>query len=374
MSTPRLPFGFQLLYALDYLALRREVAMAAAQRLDRVLIVEDDEALGLVLQRIIRQAELGEAQVLNDARMALPIFREYKPDLVVMDIQMPHIDGIAAMQQIRSRITNEDFTPFLLITGDATADTRQRALEAGASDFLTKPFENPEVVLRIRNLLAMRRMQRDLQNALDASAAALLRAERDLVRRLTLVAKYRAPEASSDPEQVGTLAAHIARAMGLPDAEVERIGLAAPLHDIGMIGVPEDIVTRDGSVSLEELDMIRAHTALGARILGNSESTILQTAEEIALYHHESWDGAGYTPGLSENAIPVAARIVAVADTFCAMTGRRPYQDSHTVDSAVKWIENQAGSRFDRDVVQAFLRVCAMNDLPILNSRMHPPQ
>jgi putative two-component system response regulator len=256
-----------------------------------------------------------------------------------------------------------------MVTGDVGADTKQRALSAGASDFLTKPFDVAEVVLRLQNLLALRHTQRDLRAALDRSGEQLQRAYMEMVERLTMASKYRDPQGSSDPAQVGELAGHIAHALGLSDAEVERIRLAAALHDVGMIGIPEDILRKEGSLSLEELDQIRAHTSIGARILTNSESPLLQLAEEIALYHHEAWDGSGYTPGLGGESIPLAARIVAVADTFYAMTGKRPYQNAHTLEEAVAWIETQAGSRFDPQVVMAFKRVCATNGLPLLRPR-----
>ncbi len=344
--------------------------MKAHHAPDRVLIVEDDESVAVLLERIIRRhSDRIETRIIGDARMALPVFREYAPDLVIMDVQLPHLDGISAMQQIRSRTVREDFLPFLLITGDVTAETRQRALDAGAADFLTKPFDGAEVILRVRNLLALRSTQRDLKDALQRSEDQLERLQEDMVARLTLAVKLGTPESGADAEQVGELSAHIARALGLPDVDAARIKLAAPLHDIGMFGVSETILANTGSLSLEELDAMRGHTALGARILMNSDLPLMQLAEEIALYHHEAWDGSGYTPGLAGESIPIAARIVAVADTYCSMIGRRAYQNSHSPETAIMWIESQSGTRFDPGVVEAFKRVCGMDDLPLLPQR-----
>ncbi|HUF49423.1 MAG TPA: HD domain-containing phosphohydrolase [Longimicrobiales bacterium] len=335
----------------------------------RILILEDEEPLIALLERILRAAGYAEVRSLTDPRQALPVLRAWQPDLILTDLHMPHMDGIAVMQQLLTRNPSEEFLPVIMITGDDTAEAKQRALAAGASDFLSKPFEASDVVVRIRNLLALRRTQRELREAIERSDQEVQRARVDAVTRLGLIASYRAAADGSHPTRVGDLSAHIARALVLPDAEVERIRLAAPLHDVGMVAIPESIVNKAGSLSLDELDLIKTHTSLGARMLANSESPIMQLAEEIALYHHEAWDGSGYTPGLSGAAIPLAARIVAVADTFYAMVGKRPYQEPFSVDAAVAWIEGQAGRRFDPEVVQAFKRVCSTHDLPLLDDR-----
>jgi putative two-component system response regulator len=333
---------------------------------ERILVVEDDEEVSALLQRVLQAAGFTQLRIESDPRQVLPSYRDWHPDLLLLDLRMPHLDGVEVMQQVRARSGNTAFLPVLMLTGDLDSEARMRALTAGASDFLTKPFDPAELVLRIRNLLALRRTQRELQEAARRGEEAAAAARVEVVRRLALATALRRHGDDSDPVRVGELAGHIASAMHLPDEEVQAIRLAAPLHDIGMIGVPDELVNREGSLALEELDQIKMHTSIGARILSNSESPLLQLAEEIALYHHEAWDGSGYTPGLSGESIPLAARIVAVADTFFAMTGVRPYQTPHSVDDAVAWIEAQAGRRFDPDVVAAFKRACAMDDLPLL--------
>ena len=337
--------------------------------LDRLLIVEDDEQLSRLLERILQNAGHTQIRLLADPRHALPVYREWQPSVVLMDVQMPHMDGITVMQQLRSRFSADELAPVLLITGDVSPETRERALAAGASDFLTKPFDQVEVALRVRNLLELRRVQNELKKALLRSLAQLQRVEAEIVGRLTIAARYSDPLSQADPMQVGELAAAIAQQLALPAEDVERIRIATPLHDIGMIGVRQELLHKRESLSLEELDEIRAHTTIGARILGNSELPLLRLAEEIALYHHEAWDGSGYTPGLAGESIPLAARIAAVADTFYAMTEHRPYQDALSTDAALEWIQSQAGRRFDPAVVQAFLRVASMHNLPLLPYR-----
>jgi putative two-component system response regulator len=333
---------------------------------ERILVVEDDEAVSGLLERVLQGAGYAHVRLVSDPRHALPSYRDWQPDLLLMDLRMPHLDGIEVMQQVRARTAGSAFLPVMMVTGDVAAEARQRALAAGASDFMTKPFDAAELVLRIRNLLALRRTQCELADAAQRSEQLLERTRVEMVKRLALAAGLHRHDDASDPVRVGELAGHIARALRLPAEYAERIRLAAPLHDIGMIAIPDQLLGRAGSLTLEELDLIKTHTSVGARILSNSESPLLQLAEEIALYHHEAWDGSGYTPGLGGESIPVAARIVAVADTFFAMTSERPYQTPHSVEDAVAWIEAQAGRRFDPDVVEAFKRVCAMDDLPLL--------
>ncbi|MEX1181678.1 MAG: HD domain-containing phosphohydrolase [Gemmatimonadota bacterium] len=335
---------------------------------ERILIVEDEEAVLRLLERVLGGAGYTELRSVSDARHVLPTFREWQPDLVVMDIGLAHMDGIAVMQQLRSRLAPDEFLPILLVTGDVAPETKQRALAAGASDFLQKPFEFHEVLVRIRHMLELRGVQRELREGRERAERQVQRSELEMVRRLTAAARFRNPE-GSDPALVGELSGRIARSMSLADKDVDEIRLTAPLHDVGMIGISDELLSKQGSLSLEELDQIRAHTSIGARILANSDSRLLQLAEEIALYHHECWDGSGYTPGLSGPSIPIAARIVAVAETFCAMTSDRPYRSARSVEDAVSWIESQSGLRYDPDVVGAFMRVVAMEGLPLLQAQ-----
>jgi putative two-component system response regulator len=186
----------------------------------------------------------------------------------------------------------------------------------------------------------------------------------EMAERLARVAESRDMDASL-PTQFGMLSAGIAEELGMSDEQVDLIRYAAPLHDIGMVGMPEILVKPD-SLSLEELDLLKTHTSIGSRVFSGSRSPILRMAEEIALYHHENWDGTGYTPGLSGDSIPLAARIVAVVDTFFAMTRDRPYQEARTVDAALTWIHEQSGRKFDPAVVKAFQQVYPRVSLPLL--------
>jgi putative two-component system response regulator len=332
----------------------------------RILILDDDAQIIRLLERILRGAGYTHVHAADDPRHALPLFREHQPDLLMLDLHMPYLDGLAVLRQIQPRIEAHEFLPIIFLTGDESAAAKQSALEAGASDFLTKPFDAAEVVLRIRNLLQLRRTHAELHGIVQNTKARLKRAYIEMAERLALLAEYRDSIDGSPPARVGILAAQIAEEMGLPDRDVSLLRHAAPLHDVGMIGLPQ-ILANEGLLTLEELDALKSHTSIGAQILAGSDSPILRMAEEIALYHHENWDGTGYTPGLRGESIPLVARIVAVADTFDAMTRQKPYQAALVPADAAAWIEHQAGRKFDPEVVAAFLRVRSASDLPLLD-------
>jgi putative two-component system response regulator len=332
----------------------------------RILVIDDDENVVWFVERVLRQAGYLEIRSTTDARRVLPLFREFAPDLIVTDLRMPFLDGVNIMRQLKPRTTPGEFLPIIFLTGDPSPEARQQALAAGATDFLQKPFDSIELVLRIRNLLDLRADFVAMREQVERSREQLRDAHVEMAERLALIAEFRDSADGTLPTRVGMLAAQIAEEMGLPDDEVELVRYAAPLHDIGMITIPE-ILVNTGTLSLEELDLLKTHTSVGSRILSQSASPILRMAEEISLYHHENWDGTGYTPGLGGESIPLAARIVAVADTFHAMLQEKSYQAAHSVEEAVAWIESQAGRKFDPAVVQAFQRVQATTGLPLLD-------
>jgi putative two-component system response regulator len=335
---------------------------------ERILIIDDDESVLSLLEKILQRAGYANVRTATDARLALPLFREFEPDLILVDLRLPFLDGVNVMQQLRQRTAPGSFLPVVLLTGDTTPQAREQALSAGANDFLLKPFDSNDVLLRIRNLLQLRRQYREVHEQVERHQRELQDAQIEMAERLARVAEYRESMDGSLPVQIGTLSAAIADALGMSEDQVDLIRYAAPLHDIGMIGMPE-ILVKPGSLSLEELDLLKTHTSLGSQVFSGSSSPILHMAEEIALYHHENWDGTGYTPGLSGESIPLPARIVAVVDTFFAMMHDRPYQSARPVDEVISWIEEQAGRKFDPEVVRAFVEVYPRVSLPLLSER-----
>jgi putative two-component system response regulator len=328
-----------------------------------ILIIDDQPANVALLEGILEEEDFNSHRSVIDPREALPAFLDYLPDLILLDLQMPFMDGFDVMKQLRGCISPNDFLPILVLTADIAPEAKRRALSEGALDFLTKPFDAMEVVLRIRNLLQTRSLHLQLQgqnHLLDQKVrertAELEATQVEILERLALAAEYRDDDTGQHTQRVGETAARIAEALGWAVQDVELIRRAAPLHDVGKIAISDSILLKPGPLTSEELERMKMHTQLGAKILSGGRFPLLQLAEQIALTHHERWDGSGYM-GLSQENIPIAGRIVAVADVFDALISERPYKKPWPLHEAIQEIRNQSERQFDPRVVQAFLKV-----------------
>ncbi|HEY8584429.1 MAG TPA: HD domain-containing phosphohydrolase [Capillimicrobium sp.] len=329
-----------------------------------MLVVDDEPANVLALRALLTSWKLRDVQTTTDPREALALCETSPPDLVMLDLQMPRMDGFAVLEQLRSRLRGPIALPVIVLTADMSIETRRRALAAGARDFVTKPFDPEEVRLRVCNLLEMRALQ--LQHAASEAAlearvrrrtAELEGAQMEMLQRLALAAEFRDDSTGEHTQRVGRTSRLIAEALGLPREEVERIGLSAPLHDVGKIAVSDTILLKRGALTAGERRTMQRHTVIGGRMLRGSGSQLLQTAERVALTHHERWDGTGYPHGVAGPDIPVPGRIVAVADVFDALTHERPYKAPWPVEQAVEEIASERGRRFEPRVVDAFLEL-----------------
>lgn len=331
----------------------------------RIMIVDDDAANVRVMELTLQREGYRYIRGITDPRQVLPIFGEFKPDLLVLDLTMPHFDGFDVMRQLRPRIQGT-FFPILAMSENLTPELKLSALEGGAKEVLPKPVDPVEGTLRIRNLLETRILQAqllDLNGALQEKVAArtqeLERAQVEILERLAQAAEFRDDDTGHHPVRVGKLSGRIAQILGLPELQCRMLERAAPLHDVGKVGIPDAILLKPGRLTTEEFEIIKTHTTIGSRILSGSDFPLLQMAEEIALTHHEHWDGTGYSPGLGGEDIPLVGRIVAVADVFDALTSDRPPRKAWTVERAIEEIQVQSGHKFDPRVVEAFLRVMA---------------
>jgi putative two-component system response regulator len=275
---------------------------------------------------------------------------------------MPHVDGLEVMQQL-SDIAEATYLPILILSADVTPEARRDALSRGAKDFLNKPFQPDEILLRIKTLLETRLLYLQIQSqnhVLEAKVRertrALEEAQMEIVERLAVAAEFRDDNTGQHTQRVGQMSALLAKQLGMADAQVSLVRRAAPLHDVGKIGVPDKILLKLGTLTEEEFAIVKTHTVIGARILSGGKFPLLRLAEEIAFSHHERWDGSGYA-GLSGTDIPLAGRIVAVADVFDALTQQRPYKPAWSIGEAIAEIERQRGQQFDPGVVDAFLRI-----------------
>jgi putative two-component system response regulator len=329
----------------------------------RILIVDDEEANVRLLERALAHAGYGNIASTTQAREVARLVAECEPDLILLDLLMPHMDGFEVMQLLESLSTRDSYLPILVLTADTSTQTRRRALASGAKDFLTKPLDLDEVLLRIRNMLEIRLLHEELrvqneslEERVEIRTHELQESQIETFERLALAAEFRDDDTGQHTRRVGRTAFLIARTMGVASGVLEPIERAAALHDVGKIGVPDAIFLAPRKLSSEEFEVVKTHTTIGARILSGSRSALLKLAEEIAFAHHERWDGHGYA-GLAGEEIPLSGRITTVADVFDALTHDRPYKRAWPVDAAVAEITRGRGRQFDPGVVDAFLGI-----------------
>ena len=332
----------------------------------RILIVDDDPGSVDVLQRILQRGGFTRIEFTHDPCEAVPMYVRLRPDLVLLDLHMPNMEGLTVLDQL-NEVAEASYLPILMLTGDFSQDARREALSRGAKDFVNKPFHYEEVLLRIRTLLETRFLYLQIQSQnqlLEEKVRQRTRdleaAQKEIIERLARAAEFRDDNTGQHTERVGQMAALLAKEIALPDADVALIRRAAPLHDVGKIGIPDPILLKLGKLTEDEFAVVKTHTRIGQRILGGSRFALMQLAEQIALTHHERWDGSGYE-GLSGDAIPLAGRIVAIADVFDALTQKRPYKPAWPVDDAIAEMVRQRGRQFDPDLIDAFLRITARN-------------
>lgn len=337
-----------------------------AERNARILVVDDDLSNLHVLTRTLQRAGFVNVHGVWESEMIVPTVRDFQPDVVLLDLHMPGVDGLEVLMDLKAVQGRRNYLPVLVLTGDGSREVRDAALAAGARDFLTKPYEPGEVILRVRNLIETRLLHVELQrqnNALserfESRTQELEAAKLEILERLARAADFRDESSYGHTTRVGELAARIAAQMGMSASEVEQIRIAARLHDIGKIGLSDSILMKPGPLAPAEFLAQEKHTLMGANILAGSRFPVLRLAEEIALTHHESWDGTGYPRGLCEEEIPLSGRIVAVADVFDALTHARAYKAPWRLDDAVDEIKHQRGKKFDPAVVDAFLKIAA---------------
>lgn len=330
---------------------------------ERILIVDDERTNVLVLERLLEQAGYGDQRSTTVASDAATLFREFRPDLVLLDLHMPELDGFALLEQLASLVPAGTYLPFIVLTADNTPEAKHRALSSGAYDFLTKPFDHVEVVLRIRTHLEARSLHLQLASHAELLERRVRQRTKDLeearletLECLARVAELRDDETGRHTVRVGEMSAILAEAVGLEADECELIRRAAPLHDTGKIGIPDAVLLKPGKLTGDEFEIVKSHTTLGVDILAVARSPVLCLAREIVLTHHERWDGSGYPAGLSGEQIPISGRIVGLADVFDALTHERPYKPAWPIDMAVAEIRSQSGRQFDPAVVEAMLR------------------
>ena len=326
----------------------------------KILIVDDEEGNLRVLERLLKKIGYREVLTANSGEKGVELYRREQPDLVLLDLKMPEFSGFDVMKALRQEMT-EDYLPILILTAQQDRDTRLEALENGAKDFLTKPFELPEILARINNMLEVRLLHKEVRNQnrileqrVRERTEELERTRLEVIHRLGRAAEYRDNETGMHVIRMSLYAGCLARAAGLPDEDCHLIQQASPMHDVGKIGIPDRILLKPGKLDGEEWSVMKTHSQIGATILSGSGSKMMALAESIALNHHEQWCGKGYPNGLEGEAIPIEGRIVTVCDVFDALTSERPYKKAWTVEQAMGEIEAKSGILFDPELVVLF--------------------
>jgi response regulator RpfG family c-di-GMP phosphodiesterase len=325
------------------------------------VIVDDNPTNLFGYLQIMKRIEGVESRTFTSSAEAYSACVESEPDLIILDYLMPAPDGLTFLTDYRGLRPAAE-TPIVMITGDVDRAVRHRALELGASDFLTKPIDPVEFVARVSNLIALRRSRlalRDHAQHLAAEVAFATREiadrEEDTIQRLMRAAEFRDNETGNHIVRMGHYAALIGAELGLSTEDQRVLFLATPMHDIGKVATPDSILLKPGKLTEKEWMIMRRHTTAGHTLLDGSKSPILRVAADIALRHHERWDGSGYPGRLAGDAIPLAARIAAVGDVYDALISTRPYKEAWTSEAAFAEIARGAGSHFDPKIVGAFV-------------------
>lgn len=327
---------------------------------ERIMLVDDEPSNLKLLERLLRRNGYQGLVLVEDPRDVVPLYQAARPDLILLDLNMPHLDGYEVLEAL-SRLDDPLMPPVVVITAQNAKKDMLRALSAGARDFLSKPFDRNELLMRVRNLLDaqlahrfMADQKQTLERMVRARTRELRETQRQVVQRLGMAAEYRDEETGNHILRMSHMCAHLAKALGWDEGSRELLLHASPMHDIGKIGIPDSILLKPGGLNDQERAIMQTHTLIGGHLLAGGDSALMEMAREIALTHHEKWDGSGYPHGLQGVEIPQCGRIAALADVFDALLSERPYKSAWPLDRALDLIRKQCGAHFDPEVVEVF--------------------
>lgn len=335
--------------------------LSVLRRKRQVLIVDDETTGRSILSRVIQKIDDDlDINVFDEATRALDWLQSNRVDLVITDYRMPGINGVEFIRRVR-QLQHCEHVPIMMITVVSEKSVRYEALDAGATAFLTRPIDQIECRTSCRNLLKIQEQQSIIQDRaewlarqVEVATQQIVAREQETLLRLGKAGEYRDEDTGNHVLRMASYARQIAEELGLSDRECEDIEFAAPMHDIGKIGIPDDILLKPGKLDDSEWDVMMQHTVIGHAILSNSQSRYIQLGSIIALNHHEKFDGGGYPKGLKGRDIPLVARIVAVADVFDALVSDRPYKKPWTQQQALDYLKQQSGKHFDPECIDAF--------------------
>jgi putative two-component system response regulator len=327
----------------------------------RILVVDDEPVNVMILEQMLEEDGYTDVRSTTDPRDVVPLHDEIEFDLILLDIRMPHLSGIQVMNALSEK-TQGDFVPILVLTAQTDDATRIDALMAGASDFLTKPFRQWEVLLRINNMLTTRlfyKKQRtradEMEEKVRERTKEVRETQLEIIQRLGRAGEYRDNETGAHVTRMSRSCRLLALASGMSEQHAEKILYASLMHDVGKIGIRDDILLKPGKLDPAEFEIMKTHTTIGTDIIGDHPSEILEMSRRVAIGHHEKWDGSGYPRGLKGDEIPIEARIAAICDVFDALTSARPYKKAWSIERAIGLVGEEAGKHFDPRLSELFL-------------------
>ncbi|MBE1302233.1 MAG: response regulator [Alteromonadaceae bacterium] len=319
-----------------------------------VLVVDDTPDNIDVLTGVL--SDDYKVQAALSGRIALKIAMGAKPpDLILLDVMMPEMDGYEVCKRLKSE-PHTSKIPIIFVTAKSDVEDEEHGFQLGAVDYITKPISPPLVKARVKTQLSLYDQSRHLEQLVKQRTQELNETRIEIIRRLGRAAEFKDNETGMHVIRMSWFSRFLAEEAGESEDWCELLYNAAPMHDIGKIGIPDRVLLKPGKLDDEEWEIMQKHAEYGAEIIGEHPSPLLQLAKEVAIYHHEKWNGSGYPNGLEGNDIPLSARIVAIADVFDALTSERPYKKAWTEEKAISLLEEEAGSHFDPQLVPLFIK------------------
>ena len=319
-----------------------------------ILVVDDAPQNIDVLTGILSDTYRIKAAINGEKALKI-VFSETPPDLILLDIMMPGMDGYEVCTQLKADPRTKGI-PVIFVTAKGDVQNEALGFELGAVDYITKPVSPPIVLARVHAQLALYDQSRELERKVKLRTAELNQSRQEIIRRLGRAAEFKDNETGMHVIRMSHYSRVIARAIGMDDTQADLLLNAAPMHDIGKIGIPDNVLLKPGKLDADEWEMMKKHPDFGANIIGEHESELLKMALIVARTHHEKWNGTGYPNGLAGEDIPLVGRIVAIADVFDSLTTERPYKQAWPVEKAVNLIKEEAGEHFDPKLVEAFMQ------------------